>query len=452
MALIRPLSVLPFVGASSTVTPLGVLDGLATHARADWKSGVEVTTRWSTARTFSAVSGQEQRVGTLLRPARVVNTRHSIFGIDYDFSIQHAQRLVQRATAPSAANIPRAGLDRVTQSSLPSDCTPVLGTTTVGADLRILCDTRYRRFYAGARAYLLPPSPVVMTYLTSRFTAVLVNILAVDDDYLDVSMPVVPISGGWIVEPCLDVHVELSSAVSNVTGRVASMSLEVQEVVGSSALPALELAPGHLMHTGRDGVSRPVLVLDHNWGEALEWSNFMDGISYGNDIDRTVWMAGLRPRRSASASARFFSRAEFWPLLQMFDTMRGRSGVFWAVYPDVLFQNLTITSGGSSITFPAQGSLPEWRTSVDAFAAMLPDGSVSIHETLIPVDNGDGTWTVPVQPNLPAVSVLPCVHYAARARFGEDELTENWTTAEVVDVSIPVVELGLPTNLQLLTP
>lgn len=448
--LIRPLPVLPFSGLGSTVTPLGVLDGVATHARADWRSGVSVTTRWATERTFSSVSGQEQRVGSLLRPTRAVSSRHVAFGVDYDFALQHAQRLVQRAPAPPAGQLARAGLDRVAQAPLASDCTLILGTAPSGANLRLLCDTRYTRFFVGGRVYLSPPTPTVMTYSGERFTAVVANIVAVDPDYLDISTPVVVPVGGWLAEPVLDVEVQLSSTVRNITARVAELEFDVLEVMGSSALPPEELEPGAQYHTGRDGVARPVYYFDHNWQNALEWSNVADGQGYGNNGQS--WVAGLKPKRSTTASARFLSRGAYWPLLQLFDSMRGRAGVFWAVFPEVLFADLPVTPGASSITFPAQGRLAEWRTIVDAFAVIQGNGTITIHETLIPTDNGDGTWTLPIDPALPSVPFLRCVHLASRARFNTDELTESWQTREVLDVTVPILELGLPTNLQLLTP
>jgi hypothetical protein len=273
-----------------------------------------------------------------------------------------------------------------------------------------------------------------------------------DDWLLVVSPPTLP-TQGWTVEPCLDVVPKLSQPATNISGRVTEIEIEAVEASGESSLPARTLPAGLQTHTGRDGVNRVVLDLSiHNWQSPLEWELVRDGISADFATGQDIWSAGLRPRRRAVVRARFFSRETAWQLLSVFDAMQGRRGAFWAVFPNLIIDRLTLTPSATSIVIPYQGDMLEWRFTTDAMAFKLADGSWSIHEFTTISDNANGTWTVNLSPALPALSLATCVRWAARAGFDSDEITESWTSIEVMDVDFPIVELSNPGNLQLVEP
>ena len=132
-------------------------------------------------------------------------------------------------------------------------------------------------------------------------------------------------------------------------------------------------------------------------------------------------------------------RDEFWAVLSLFDSVKGKCKSFWAASPTSDFTTTAITT--SSITVTATGPESAW-DSIKAIAVVKTDGSVVIG-TVSSVARGAGLDVITLSNSIPPVTLtdISRTSLGVLSRFSFDELEENWLNPSVVEIDIEIEEV-----------
>ena len=376
---------------------MSVLDFLL----ANWADTVKVTTSWITDVVTSFHTSAEVRRSLASKPLREIE--FSWTGLEQSKSARMVMQLLR--SAEESIEIP-----------LYSDQAVISGI--VGAV--VSCDPSYKRFYAGQKIVLVSPD-------TSTVERGVIQTVNVSDITLTGAVAASFPSGSLIL-PILDTLVSLEHRIPFLTDYyLRASSLSFKEHTGDTSIPASVTTFGDTPSGASLYGNYPILSLPHDWNSDCSIVINRAGEQYIQGKSPLVETQGLRPLFNFNLQVGPLNLEEFWSLLELFDSRRGRCLPFWLVNPVTMF---TISQ---DVTATLQIDALENIDDLDFFeyvAVLKKDGTMQIRQISATADLGGGVWRI--TPSIPFVGVsladvdrVTSVHLV---RFSQDSLVESWAS------------------------
>lgn len=392
-----------------------VLASIMTH---NWAVPAVVESAYSTDVTAAAGSMSEERRALVDRPYRMLQVRFTG---------------VNRADVLKLAGIvARLAQQRSTPIPMASDFSKV---TAESSGDTIHCDTRYRRFFVGARVLIHGWSaarrPSGVEY------AVVQNIAPTA---LTLTAPLVgTFPAGSRVYPCLEAEIDLGQPAEFDTDSVADATLTIRERVGRSALPST--VDGFVNPSGFGTyLGRPIFDAPHNWSAKLTSGIVRGGGRFQSGRAEITEVTGARGQWYRRLSLTSLSRADFWRVLNFWDSRLGRCRAWWLVDPATLFDPTVLQTTGVRIR--PSGNIEDVQDFYDHVAIVKRDGTVYIRGiSSVTLDSGD--WLLAFDSVIPATDLADVrkVTPAYLVRCESDSLRETWITDEVCQAEITGLEV-----------
>ena len=392
---------------------------------ANERDGYEVTTTWPGS-VVAGNTGAERRVSSSNRPGR---------------TLRHTIRADTQAAAWMVRNYGlRMGLARSLAPLYP-DVT-VLTAPSSGAVLT--CDTTLRRLFVGGLVAVALPARGAVTY--ARFETYAIQSLTGTAVTLTAT-PATPFPAGTRVFPLVLCEVDLSTSTKTNRGGLPSLAVEASEVTGPTALPALA-NPGDVTSVWPTAYGYPVFFPGPSSpGRTYGWGGTADGWRRDGRISHVGFgqvaeLLGPRPRATASRTARAVTRANAWPLLQLFDLVRGRTFPFFIPAAQYLTPPTAITT--TTVAIPAAGPLADWAAyPYVAVVGREASPTAARIRAVSAVNRSAGVDTLTLATALDSTAVTSAIGAApARlVRFDSADLTERWKTTTDLSLAFDVVEV-----------
>lgn len=413
--------------ASSLLVP-GVVD-LFLH---NWANNVQIENAYSTDVTRSATSLAEERRGLVDRPLKTITFQWR--GLDAGT----VRRLI--------LGLARAAHGRF-QVPLYSDFAPTTATSTSAPEwddlfgsgdsdpdtgTYLYVDTRYRRFFEGAKVAVYTPGQG-----TSISNVYYKKILRVEPDRLLVETVGFLHAANAIVLPLIDAELSLESGVDLVTDIAGDVDLSVVEVTGATALPpTLTGLPDVPTFDGY-----PILQTESDWGSGQKIRLVRGGERRDLGRGALVVTGGTRPQFEFEFRMLASTRADVWKLINFADSRRGRLLPFWVAAPNALFGDVVGISTGY-VDISQVGNLQDIQEFVKHVAVVTTVGVVHVSKIDSIGVNG-GNWRILLLDALPVLTLAE-VRRATSAhlvRFAKDAFTENWITDSICRMQWDLLEL-----------
>jgi hypothetical protein len=308
---------------------------------------------------------------------------------------------------------------------------------------KILCDTRYRRFFAG-HTVAIAPLRYDNSYKegTSNDTAVYytATIATVEDDGITlVESPLAAIKKGTAIYPAIYAEIAIDeNSVGAVSGERAILNLSLKEVFGGLTLPIVnsEYVPTKFYDTA---------FFDFEWNWATQPKI---GVSRDADKHSAGRYQIAKPKTGFStvnidAVISVHSRQEWWDFEGFLDYIKGRYRPFWVKNPlDVVRKGtyLSFGSGHSEIELYFLGGGNNVY-SIQALWLLSSDCTEVVTKVQgIRYGNADGYFIFEI--DTVTLSDIIEVKQAFFVRSTSDKIKEKWFTKEgVVEVKMSMVEL-----------
>lgn len=401
----------------SEVTPLSLPSPLPNLLMYNWEGGAELETRYQVDVVVSRTLDEDRRL-LAGRPNRSVLLRH------LPISTGELWQMF--------ANLLRHGISRV---PVPIYCDHSR-VTGAASGVNIPCDTRYRRFFTGQRVLIHDwtmldggsrPGSYEFGEIESFTDSAITLKSSLSGSYAE----------GDRVLPCMDGEVELESAMELLSDSKGRISLVLDEVFGASALlPTATGTPdGYDEYNGY-----PILARRPSWSN-IRPSLRREGTEFGLGRGRFVETVGSRPRFLMDIGYGELSRADIWPLIQLFDSRRGRKNAFFFVQPTAMFNPDAIAAG--YVDIDPYGNFEDLEDFLSYIGFVERDGTVQVKEVDFLTDNTT-TWRVTFTEDLdstPNLADLRRVTPAHLVRFDTDMMRETWRTDEACSTSFRMLEL-----------
>jgi len=367
--------------------------------------------------------------------ARTVDEDRRLLASRPNRSLFLNHRALHREEAwPLYMNLMRHGTSRV---PVPLFCDHSR-VTGAASGTNIPCDTRYRRFFVGQRILIHDWSLQNGASLPNNFEYD--TILSFTDSAITT---VTGLSGtfaeGDRVYPCIDAEILLGGEMDQHTDDIMDLRLDVEEVYGKSALPPIESGTptGFVKHDGY-----PVLSIAPSWVD-MEPGMRVEGHKRGLGRGRLLETYGSRPRFWMRIAYDKFSREDIWPLIEFFESRRGRYRAFIFVQHFNPF-NIEETNVDYFDVYPT-GNFDDFEDILTYVAVLEKDGTLQLATVDYVVDNG-ATWRIAFVDSLssaPAIADIRRFAPAHLVRMNSDRLSEVWTTDERCSLVFEVIELLL---------
>lgn len=399
-----------------SVVPLALVAGLE-HFLHNWADVVVMENAFSTDISTSASSGAEDRRGLHLKPQRILSLTWTSGS---------------RATLERMAAMLRTLTESHLQIPLYQDQTDVETTALFNQPVLAL-DTTRARFFAGGRVAVvhldaeLRPSSVEYYEILERTSSSLkfTTNLSVD------------IEAGCVVFPLIDVDIVLEPNITWVTGRVASISLTVEEKIGASQLPPLQV-------DNPDGFpiyqNTTCFCYEPDWVDSVTQGYSRHGSKYTRGRAPVTYIASDRARGTQEFRLSG-DRAMGWQVIRFFETRRGRLRSFFQMDQDDLLSFHAIS--GVFIDVDKLGVYSDFLVALDDgyVGVQLADGSVVIRE-VVTVQDLPSSWRITVADAFPAIALADVVRFARarKVRCVNDVLTERWTNTNHFSTTWSTIE------------
>lgn len=407
------IGLVPVAGADN-VTPLELPDVLPLLTLHNWLSPVTVETAYQTDVSEAETVAEDRRL-LAARPTRLLRGRLSgVNAADALRLLMTASRLAQGRTVGYLYS----DKARITAASS--------GTT-------VWCDTRWRRFFVGQRVAVVAFEQNRATVVDHRAILGVLPDRIVVDVALSQTFP-----KGSRAYPCIDADVALSVDESLHSDRVLDVLVSYQEVAGPSALPpTANDPPGSMQLDDEDGL--PILSGRFDWGATRSAGVRRSGEVFGSGKAQVTYVRGERAQGQNEFVFKCSSRESFWPVLNFWDSRRGRGKPFWAVDQSTAFEVDSITTTYADVL--PSGNIEDVEDFVQNVGVELRDGTVYRRAVDTVAVAGD-FWRITFADALPALgSPLRRLTVARLMRGDSDAMTEEWESDEAVTVRIPAREL-----------
>lgn len=399
-----------------TAQPIPLPDVDAAIFPAQWAAGVTVETTWTTDVTSAEVSSSEERRSLAGRPWRQITAR--IVG----FRPGELPKALAALSAQAQARF-----------LMPLYC-DVVDRVQVSQGRFLAGNFAHRRFVPGARLGIAEIVSGGRLANVSYHRIVSVSASVVEVESPGPGSPTYPEANR--VFPVLDCEINLEAAARLVAAEAVEIDLVAHEVAGPSCLsPSSVDVPEGI--TSWKGL--PVFAPRADWVAPPARGVDREGKRYGSGRAELVAASDARPRWTAELRVTALQRKDYWPLLQFFDSRRGRARAFWFVDPSATFRLVSFST--TMLTVAKDIAVHDW-TAVPAVALVLRDRSVHVREVSAVVASGDTFQVTPAEP-WPALAPASVARVALAhlARFASDAITERWISDEVVQVDVNVTEV-----------
>ena len=390
-----------------------VLPNLLSH---NWTATAKMDSSFETDVTISTESSAEERRQLVDRPYRTMQV--------------HFTALTKRDLNLLTMTIQRLSLQRMTPVPVYTDYTK---TTASASGMSIPCDTRFRRFFENQR--------VVIHDWSSRRPG---NVeYAQIDTLTDTEITLVdPLSGtfpkGSRVYPIMEAEISLGSDMALPSDETLEADMLVREVTGYSAMPRTvqnyEDPDGFELYQ-----DRPILDLQKDWTDGLRGGYSRDGQQFKSGRAQIAFVSGDRPR--FWFEARFTAtRANFWPLLNFFDSRLGRLRAFWVLNPSSAFEPTVLQT--NLVRMKPAGDIADWQSFFKQIAIIKKDGTKYLRGVASIVEDS-GLWVVTFDEAIPSTDLADVrrITSAHLVRFQEDGLSEEWLSDGLVRTSLSMIEV-----------
>jgi hypothetical protein len=404
----------PFPLASAATLPSGVTD-LFVH---NWATDLSMETAYSTAVAGSNDNDVEERRGLLSRPHRTA-------------TVVWAGLTKERL----AALLPT--LRKMTDSQwvcpLYQDQVYLDQEFTSGGTI-LYCQPQQRRVHIGGRVAIIAftgnyyPSNVAYRTVAAKQASYITVDSAVNFDL---------VPGKALILPCMDVEYTMEPSINLHTDQTATVTLELQEIVGASALPPswVGLPDGFDTYDGL-----PIFDPSHDWSVdrrvTYKRSGSQSQMGRGVVTDLrgdharllTFWSLGMQ-------------RSDAWGIINFFDSRMGRLIPFWTIDPETIWTCNGVGTG--YVDVEPLGDSTDFQDDFTHVGLRLADGTKIVRPVSSFVITGN-YWRVQVSTNFPSglsVSDVQGVARARKSRFNSDALTETWRTDDWATIQIETIEL-----------
>jgi hypothetical protein len=415
----------------NTFEPLVPSDPIVAFFRHNWREPTTVSTSWLTSINFDTYTESEQRTALMTRPRREVTSLHTALS---DRQIYHLRQFLDTAspthTAPAGGD-PLQGLNQSWASGLYCDEAEITGVGSAsGTNYQLEFDLRPGyRFYVGGRVFCFnAEEQTVATNVELMAGVGILTAVGVATVQATFTSPFVP-QGGMRLIPALDVQPLLEFEVSGVGSGGAEASLTTVEINGSNALPPFPSNVG-LLFPKYDDIT--IFEPNHNWTEPQVWGKVRQGGAVTSGKGNVSYLDGERPRHRTNFSLTE-TREGFFPVLRLFDSLRGRLLPMWVVTDNPLSEGRDpiVHPGGTVLTFPRRHIRMPFR----AIAARTVQCDPSEVRRVV----SSTLSTITLDTALPAGTYH--INGAYLGRFESDTLTEQWYTSMVVECDFSTVEI-----------
>ena len=406
------------------ITPLSFPTGLDFFLH-NWASNVIMETRYMTDITRSPTTLAEERRGLLERPQRQLKVEF------LQGEVAEVDRLL-------------VNLRRLTDENLISPLyqdTVTVTTSSTGQD-EINGDFRYRRYFNGGRVAVFPMNPssdslhlaaeVDVYTIEAVFTDHIQVERNLDQDYANLS---------WFIVPLMDLEIVLSPAVKHHTTTVAQVSLTLNEVVGKNALPPS--FTGGVPDGWSQQLGLPVFEVDLDWVGGIRTTYQRYGQRRTEGRKPVVVPNGPRYVQVQDFELKLDLRADFWRVLNLFDSRRGRLDLFWEIDQENMWT--VIDTDPQFIDVQSFGVFADFVADFTEHAGIvMNDGTIYIRE--INTIQDVGPWRISLVggndlPDPIDVTEIKRFSRARKKRFDSDSLAESWHNTEVSEVAFSTIEV-----------
>ena len=412
-------------GSAGIVVPLALSgndDEIFMH---DWSDEVTLRSSYLTDVSSSPVSGAEARRGLVIKPERSMDLVWLQSLNEFDAGdMSRLDRLVvflRRLT------------DRRFQVPLYPDQRE-LGQAYASADDTVFLDTSRGRWFTGARVV------IVQNDLAGHYASHSFHLIeTLQDDHIVLTAPLgLDVAIGSVILPVIDCEVSLEVEMLLQTGCLAEVRLTVNEVAGASQLPPTksDTPVGATTHLGI-----PVLDVDPDWTEGVVGGRSRAGLEFREGRSRGVspYAGRSRGRQSLTFSN---ARPQYWRVVELFDTRRGRLRPFWQLDPEQLWGAAQLDP--TFVSIEQLGDLADVAEELEGgqvgFVTSSGDYYVRDVSTVQQVMT---VYRMTVSPDLPALSASDVVRVArARlVRFTSDEMVERWSNSGLATTELETIEV-----------
>lgn len=403
----------------------------------NWRQPVEVQTRWVTVASSSMVSHSQQRLSLISRPLHSCSALHTSLKLRDTYNLKQFVYGMNPEKAPTSIQRYQIynGYDRTWIYGLFSDIAIIEGVTDLGAggwQLDVDLSDGYR-FYVGGRCF-------IFTGDDEEEVSSGINVLGVLHDMTVANLTTITVQkiGNWIprkgmaIVPAIDCDPLQTIEGSAITCEALELEVTAAERAGRNQLLPTSRANISAIYPYYDGY--PIFEPDHNWRDSNTWGYGRAGIVQSVGQGSVSSMDGLRNYETSSFSFTG-KRADFWPVLQLFDSRFGSAVPFWVVTEIPLWRALEVAAG---TTF----NIPQDRLLTPFTAlAFKPVGG---GQTLVRNAQRVGTL-ITVDTALPAGTYNICLAYLGT--FASDALEQTWITPKIVECEFSTIGVGVEEEL-----
>lgn len=399
-----------------TVVPLGLPAVLPNFPLHNWdNSRPIVETSYLTDVTETPDTGAEERLSLRDRPLRTISADWTGMGRS------QSSKILMTALRMLHSRLP-----------LPLYCEQRRTTQEYTGGDTLYLDTRYRRFYVGARIVIGQPEDAFLANSEiGKITELYADRVVLDRGFNN-THPV-----GSLVFPLVDAEAKLNNNFYSVTDFHGKSIVEFSEVHGPSALPPSAEDTLSTIVSVYNGI--PVFRFPPDWGASVRIDPERPGISVPLGRAPYVELEGDRPRFVFSVSLLFENRQDFWEMLQFFDSRRGRANPFMFVNPSTFYSVLDLQAGYVKVS--SDGKIEDHQVFLDYVFLELEDGSYLIRDIEDITEDGDD-WRINFTSDFASIptGVRRCGS-AHLVRFDSDTLRESWVSTEVCQMSFTLKDL-----------
>jgi hypothetical protein len=407
-------AVAPVAASSLTVTPKSLPSPLPTLLLYNWSDGIQLTSAYQVDVLRASTVGEERRL-LAGRPNRSQTVRWT--------------GMSQHEMTRALMNLFRHG-DTQVPIPLYSDHSRV----TSAALKEIFCETAYRRFFAGQRFVICDfdensrPQNVEWGVIDNVASTHIVPTVNLTNTYTDRAR----------VYPMIDAELVFRDAASLVNDELGQLVLRVREIPGPSTLPPT--ASGNPSGWATYG-DWPIFDATPEASFGFRPGMLRAGTQTQQGRGHVVYKMGDRPQATHSLLYRKLTRATVWPLIQFFDSRRGRLRPFWFVSPQALWNPVSIAA--DQIVLEGNGNIDDVENYFSYIALVERDGTVTIRgiDNVVPSGDNFRVDFDEVLTSVPAIADLRRTTAAHLMRFEKNSMTEEWTTDGICDIEFEMIEL-----------
>lgn len=403
------------IGAGAPGNPWDVVEP-GYFLPANWTTPVRVFTAWDTTIVPNQKDGESRR-SRIGKPTRKVTA--SLLARDqYELS----RVLGQMQQAGFARTLYPLYSDQVSPTQSYSDALVV----------SIQEDLDYYRFENGQYAVIYTPETRKFFYRQISTVNKIANTISFFQE-------VTGINRNTIILPLIQSRLQLRSSGRVVSDHVVSATTTGEELPGKWTLATSAAAnitpPGFSEYNGT-----PVLELPPDYKADMQIRYARTGKYSPVGSTQIASVYGERMRQARDFSIIFDSRAEYWKLLNLFDSRAGRTYSWWLPSFTSEYEITEFTPSG--IKVKSFGPVEDWEvrpyvslTKLDGSVEIREISSVSTNDVVDTLIFDDGAF---VEDDL---SNVLRVGFAQHVRFSSDEIEEAWFTTDTVEVKVKAVEL-----------